>query len=197
MNTGSLKRFFDNIPKIGTPPKITQDVLPTLGFKSSADRPIITILKFIGFLNEKSEPNQAYRDFKTANKAGSVMSIALKKAYADLFEIYPNGCEQDDQSLKNFFTPTTDAGEQIVQQTVATFKVLCNYADFKAAPSAEEGGEEEKKKGKDDEGEKPKPSMQTGVVLNVNIQLSLPITEDASVYDKIFKAIKDNLVSRD
>ena len=197
LNTGSLKRFLDMIPKIGTPPKVTQPSLPTLGFKSTADRPIVPILKFIGFLNEENEPTPTYRDFKVANKAGSVMASALQKAYADLFEIYPDAYDKDDKTLKDFFTPTTDAGEQVVMQTVATFKVLCSYADFKAVPSEGEGAKEGEKKGQIEGEGKPTPQMPAGVTINLNVQLTLPATEDASVYDKIFKALKDHLLSRD
>lgn len=198
LNTGSLKRFLDTIPKIGTPPKITQNNLPSLGFKSSADRPIVSILRFIEFLNEGNEPTQSYRDFKTTNKAGITMASALRKAYSGVFEIYPDACNKDEKALKDFFTPTTDAGEQVVIQTVATFKVLCAYADFKANSSENTGEKEEKKEnsqGKNDV--KVELRSTPAVNLNVNIQLNLPITDDASVYDKIFKAIKDNLVSRD
>jgi hypothetical protein len=196
-NTGSLKKFLDMIPKIGTPPKVTQPNLPTLGFKSTADRPIVPILKFIGFLNEENEPTQTYRDFKVANKAGAVMASALRKAYADLFEIYPDAYDKDDKTLKDFFTPTTDAGEQLVIQTVATFKVLCSFADFKAIIAEGEGEKEGEKKVKAEEEAKHTPPMPTGVTINLNIQLALPATEDASVYDKIFKALKDHLLSRD
>jgi hypothetical protein len=198
LTTGSLKKFLDNIPKIGTPPKITQPILPSLGFKNPSDRPIVKILSFIGFLNESHEPTEVYRDFKTATKAGSVMAEVLKKAYADLFEIYPDACEQDEKVLKDFFTPTTDAGEQVVMRTVDTFKALCSYADFRAIPKEQKGeGEGEEKKGQGEGEGKPKPPGAAGVALNVNIQITLPLTDDASVYDKIFKAIKDNLVSRD
>jgi hypothetical protein len=194
LTTGSLKKFLENIPKIGTPPKITQPILPSLGFKSTADRPIVKILSFIGFINENHEPTEAYRDFKVATKAGSVMAEALRKA--DLFQIYPDACQQDDKALKDFFTSTTDAGEQVVMRTVDTFKVLCSFAEFKAI-SVEEKREGEEKKGQGEGEEKLKPSVATGFALNVNIQITLPLTDDASVYDKIFKAIKDNLVSRD
>jgi hypothetical protein len=198
LNTGSLKRFLDNIPKIGTPAKITQPGLPSLGFKSTADRPIVKILKFIDFLSEKNEPTDAYRDFKVSSKAGSVMAEALKKAYADLFEIYPDACDKNDQTLKDFFTPTTDAGEQVVNQTVATFKVLCGYAHFKTTTEEQEGESKgEEIKGQEEGEEKPKPPVAQGVTLNVNIQITLPVTDDASVYDKIFKAIKNNILTRE
>jgi hypothetical protein len=197
LNTGSLKKFLDMIPKIGTPQKVTQPSLPTLGFKSKADRPIVQILRFIGFLSEANEPTQTYRDFKVANKAGAIMGSALQKAYADLFEIYPDAYDKDDQTLKDFFIPTTDAGEQVVLQTVATFKALCSFADFKAVPPKEEEAKEGEEKGvKMGEG-KPVPPTPMGVALNLNVQLTLPTTEDASVYEKIFKALKDYILSRD
>lgn len=196
LNTGSLKRFLEIIPKIGTPPKITQPILPTLGFKSTADRPIVPILRFIDFLNDSNEPTQQYKDFRVAGKSGSVMASALRKAYGDIFEIYPDAYDKDDKTLKDLFTPTTDAGEQVVLQTVATFKVLCSFGDFKPGVS-EKSDEESANTSKDPEPEKANKILsQNGINLNVNIQLNLPITDDASVYDKIFKAIKDNLVSK-
>jgi len=198
LNTGSLKKFLENIPKIGTPPKITQPDLPQLGYKSNADRPIVPILKFIGFLDDSNVPTQTYKDFKVANKTGATMASALQKAYADLFEIYPDACERDEKALKDFFTPTTDAGEKVVMQTVATFKVLCGFADFKAVIKEEKGKGEEGGKGKKEEGEGGKPSAPTaGVTINLNIQLALPATEDAKVYENIFKALRDNLLARD
>lgn len=196
LNTGSLRKFLEMIPKIGTPPKITQPSLPTLGFKSTGDRPIVPVLKFIGFLDEANVPTQTYRDFKTSSKAGASMASALLRAYADLFEIYPDAFGKDDKTLKDFFTPTTDAGEQVVEQTVATFKVLSSFADFKAV---QKGGikKEGEEKGRAEGEEKRTPPMPTGVTINVNIQLALPAAEDAKVYENIFKALRDNLLSRD
>jgi hypothetical protein len=197
LNTGNLKKFLETIPKIGTPPKITQPSLPTLGFKSTADRPIVPILKFIGFLDESNVPSQTYKDFKVANKAGAVMASALRKAYSDLFEIYPDAYERDDKTLKDFFTPTTDAGEEVVIKTVATFKALCGFADFKAILEEVKEREEGKEKGKAEGEGKPTPPMPAGVTINLNIQLTLPETGDASVYDKIFKALRDNLLTQE
>lgn len=123
------------------------------------------------------------------------MASALKKAYADLFEIYRDACERDEKALKDFFTPTTDAGEQVVTRTVLTFKVLCSFADFKGVTSEEKGkGEEERGKAK---GEEKGVQMPAGVTINLNIQLALPATEDAKVYENIFKALRDNLLARD
>jgi hypothetical protein len=112
-------------------------------------------------------------------------------------ELYENACEKDDQSLKDFFAPTTEGGELVVTSTVNTFKALCNFADFKAVIKEEKGKGEEEHKGKTG-GEEVKGAPTTaGLTINLNIQLTLPATEDAKVYENIFKALRDNLLSRD
>jgi len=195
LNTGRLKKFIEMIPKIGVPPKITQPNLPTLGFKSANDRPIVTILRFINFIDANNVPTEDYRAFRDSSKAGTIMATALKKAYAELFEIYPDAYDKDDESLKNFFAPTTDAGEQVVMQTVTTFKALCSFANFKAIPKEEEKKREEGEEKIEER--KQIPQIPAGVTINLNIQLALPATDDATVYDRIFKALKENLLSRE
>ncbi len=193
MNTGSLKDFIAKIPKMGVPQKINTNTLPSLGFKSSNDRPIVGILQFIGFIDASGAPNQEYKDFRDSKKAGPIMASALKKAYSELFELYPDACDKDDQSLKDFFGPTTEGGEQVVTATANTLKILCGFADFKASAVQTEKTEEPKGI--------PEQHKQTysspGVVINLNIQLALPATEDAKVYENIFKALRDNLLTRD
>jgi hypothetical protein len=196
LNTGKLREFFEKIPKMGVPSKITTRTLPTLGFKSTNDRPIISILKYVDFLDSSGTPNQNYKDFRDSTKAGSILATELKKSYSELFELYPNACDKDEKALKDFFAPTTDAGEQVVIATVSTFKVLCGFADFKGIAKGEEEEKGEDKQSKEESGGKPQPQA-TGVILNVNIQITLPETHDALVYDNIFKAIKNNLISRD
>jgi hypothetical protein len=195
LNTGKLKGFIENIPKIGVPPKINTATLPTLGFRSPNDRPIISILRFIDFVDSSGSPSQNYRDFRVQSKARIVMASAVKKAYSEVFEIYPDAYEKDDKTLKDFFAPTTEAGEQVVDLTVATFKALCSFADFKAVSEGEAEGEEEvAKTGKKSE---KVPPMPPGVTINLNIQLTLPVTDNEKVYENIFKALRDNLLSRE
>jgi hypothetical protein len=196
LNTGRLKSFVEKIPKIGTPAKINTSTLPTLGFKSTNDRPIASILQFIDFIDSNGVPNQNYKDFRDSSKARTVMASTIRKAYSELFDLYPDAYEKDNQSLKDFFAPTTEAGEQVIQRTVDTFKTLCSFADFKAMPSEGKVREEEGKGKAEGEG-KPSAPMPAGVTINLNIQLALPATEDAKVYENIFKALRDNLLSRD
>ena len=195
-NTGRLRSFLESIPKIGVPDKINTNTLPKLGYKSKNDRPIVKILKFIRFIDEKGVPTQNYINFRDTSKAKVVMANALRKAYSELFKLYPDAYKQNDENLKNFFRPTTKAGEQVVIRMVDTFKVLCSFADFeKSLPETEIKDEESKRKKREEI--KGVPRLPSGVTININIQLALPATDDASVYDKIFKALKEHLLSGD
>lgn len=160
-----------------------------MGYKSTNDRYLIPILKSIDFIDAKGVPTGNYKDFRNKRISKSVMAKAIKAAYTNLFKLYPNAYEKEDTALRDFFSGTTKAGEVVLKLTVDTFRALCKFADFKAVPVEEEAGEKTK------ELAKVTTQVPTGVTINLNIQLTLPATEDATVYDKIFKALKENLLS--
>jgi len=68
-NTGRLREFLQKIidRDIGIPAKLNTKTLPALGFKSSFDRPIIKILKFIDFLKSDGTPTEHITNFRTSN----------------------------------------------------------------------------------------------------------------------------------
>lgn len=185
----SLEKLLREIPSIGVPDKINTNTLPTMGYKAKNDRYLPPILKFIGFLDGKGVPMQTYKDFRNKLISKSVMAKAINTTYADLFKLYPKAYEKEYTALRDFFSGTTQAGESVLKLTVETFKTLCKFADFEVVPVEKEV----EKKAK--EAVKVAAQMPTGVTINLNIQLTLPVTDDATVYDKIFKALKENLLS--
>ncbi|MEM0314326.1 MAG: DUF5343 domain-containing protein [Candidatus Bathyarchaeia archaeon] len=187
LNTGRLKSFLELIPRIGVPDKITVQTLPRLGYTSENDRPIVKILKFIGFIDSDGVPTQDYMNFRDTSIAGVVMAKVLRRAYCELFNVYPDAYKRDDETLKNFFRPTTRASEQVVERMVDTFKALCSYADFETSKEAETLEAAAKIM--------ELRAAPKSITLNININLNLPLTDDGSVYDKIFKSIRENLFS--
>lgn len=177
------------IPEMGVPDKITTTTLPSLGYKSTNDRCLPPILKFIGFLDANGVPTERYKNFRNKQVSKSVMADAIKTAYADLFKLYPDAYNKDFTNLRDFFSGTTKAGDKALKLTVESFKALCDFADFKGAPVVVED-----KKNKETQAI---PQIPAGVTINLNIQLTLPATSDATVYDKIFKALRENLLTRD
>jgi len=100
----SLKEFLNKIKskELGVPEKVTIDYLESIGYKSTNDRPIIRVLKSIGFLDDNGVPTQDLKDFRT-EKSKQVMAAALRKTYAELFKIYANPLSKSSQDLENFF----------------------------------------------------------------------------------------------
>jgi len=193
--TGKVKKFLEHIQSAGVPQKITTKYLPSVGFGSNNDRRIIPVLKFINFLDGSGIPTDEYRQFRNKEKAGGVMAKSLKAAYKNLFDTFPDAYRKDTEALRNYFSTHTDAGKQVVDKTVATFKVLCEFADFEAI--TEEITETPKGK-LESEAVEPKrvsPAIPGGLTVNINIQLQLPATDDASVYESLFSALKKHLLS--
>ncbi len=194
VKVGSLREFLKNIPSTGVPEKLTKEKLDSLGYKSSNDRPIPGILEFIGFLDSEHKPTDKYMAFRDKAKAGAVMASCLRTAYSDLFQQYPDAHNKDNEALRNFFSTGMKGGEAVLVNTVNTFRALCEFADFETAPVREETP-----KGLPTTGGKDviRLSQETpGLTVNLNIQLTLPATEDSTIYDKIFQSLKKYLLER-
>jgi len=196
---GSLRDFLKKVPGIGVPDKITTTTLKGLGYTSSNDAPIPRILKFIGFIGEDGTPSDSYRLFRNKEKSSAVMAASLKKAYAELFQTYPDAHNKDTEALRNFFSTSTEGGEAVLVNTVNTFKALCEFADFEVPPIetgmvSGEGASETISKVPITK--VPVQTAAAGLTINVNIELQLPATEDSSIYDKIFESLKKHILGR-
>ena len=79
---------------------------------------------------------------------------------------------------------------------VSSFKALKEFADFKGVDEEDEGllGEESKSETKDEGTEKERVVLKKGLGLSYTINLNLPTTSDITVFDAIFKSLKENLL---
>lgn len=192
----SLKGFLTRVKskELGVPPKVTQRYLYSIGYKATNDRPIIRVLKSIDFIDTNGVPTQKFKDFRT-NKSEQVMASSLRKTYEDLFRIYPEPLKRSKKDLENFFAEKKPKlKKQALGLHVDTFMALCEFADFGAVPVIPKIGVK-KAEEKLVEVAQMTTQLPSGLTVNLNIQVTLPVTDDATVYDKIFKALKENLFS--
>ncbi len=196
LKTGALKDVFTKIVKTGVPTKFTVEHLKSLGYTSSNDQPIIAALKFIGFLDASGIPTDKYKSYR--GKDGSiVLAQGIKTGYSDLFQLYPDADQKDEESLTHFFATKTNVGERALKAMVATFKALCSIADFQSDSNGVA------KVDVDDVGvknieKKPAivvPPRNGGVPININIELQVPATNDPEVYKNFFEAMKKYLLT--
>lgn len=127
------------------------------------------------------------------------MAQALREAYRNLFETFPDAYRKDEEALQNFFSTHTSVGAKAVGSMIRTFKALIELADFNSEiPDSEEEIEPEKTSAtpvKKSVAKVHKPASD-GLVINVNIQLQIPPTEDASIYDKFFESMRKHILSK-
>jgi hypothetical protein len=195
-NAARVKRFFDGFHGIGKPEKVTVKWLEGLGFKTKDDRYLVGILKSLGFIDTSGLPTERWSQYRNKNHAPAVMAQAVRGAYPALFSTYPDAHQKDAEALRNFFSTHSDVGGKVLGLMVRTFKALVELADFGSEvsiipESVDQGVAPEQPLLPGSAG---KPSAR-GLLLNVNVQLQLPATDDAAVYDKLFEAMKKHLLT--
>lgn len=192
--TRKIRKYFDKIQEVSIPEKIDSNWLKTLGFKSGNDAYILRILRYIGFIDGSGRPTDLWREYKDPTKARVILAKAIMQGYKELFSTYPDAYKKDRETIFAFFSTKTGKAKETVDKMVSTFINLCQLADFESAVSEVEGTA--KAVGMKKEEIKEAPATPSGLTLNVNIQITLPATDDASVYDKIFKALKEHILSK-
>lgn len=190
-NPSRVVEFLSTIQNVGVPQKVTTKYLESVGFKSSNDRRIIPVLNFIEFIDDNGKPSNYWLKYRNKETAKSVLGSAIQKGYSTLFAVYSDANRKDDEALKNFFTSNTTVGEKAVSFMVGTFKALCGAADFE---SSDQIFTEDIVPPEDD---LPRPitlPKGTAPTININLQITLPETQDGSIYEKIFEAMKKHLL---
>ena len=203
-NVGNLQKFLDDIRSAGVPDRVTAEFLKTLGFKSSNDRPIISVLKGIGFLDANGTPTDAYRAFRDPHNGPKVLGRALRTAYSDLYLANTSAHNLPLEKLKGVIATKTRKGDGVVRLIAATFKALSKAADFSSDSDGSGAGAEEAAA---PDASKKDTSKLSSVAQSLplsalpqsefhyNIQIHLPTTTDITVYNAIFKSLREHLLS--
>lgn len=192
MSNNKIAPFIEKIQQAARPQKLTQEVLRNLGFTSTNDRALIPLFKKLGFLADDGTPTALYDQLKDATSTKYILATQIKELYSELYAINTEIHKATDVDIKGAISRVTGKDANGVGRIYSTFKTLCGIADFSqtvpTAPAKEE-------KERDD----PASIDSAQVALrpsefHYNIQIHLPATNDISVYNAIFKSLKENLL---
>jgi len=203
---GAIPEYFQTIRKAEPPERFSHSFLQNLGFKSTNDRSLISILKELGFLDENGAPTERYYEYLDETQSEKVLAQGIKEAYSDLFQVNKEAYELSNDAVKNKLKTlySGDKSNQVIGRIASTFTSLCEIADFEELerskkPKAKKEPEQKEKEKK--QKEKPEPpsrsdDSQTGMSLDsmqYHINIILPESKDPEVYDAIFKSLKTHL----
>ena len=195
----NVSEIFSALHNAQAPDKFTQKFLYDLGFTSVNDRPFVSVLKGLGFIDESGGPTQRYYDYLDEENAKKILAQGIREAYGDLFAVNQKAFEMTSEQVKGKLKSLLQGkkSDSVLKKMAMTFTTLCSLADFSGIPKSME---KEKKKESPVEVNIPKQSSQPHsagqgeISLKYSINIELPSTRDKLVYDAIFKSIRENLL---
>ena len=194
LSNNKIAPIITKIQQAARPQKFTLEFLRSIGFTSTNDRAFIPLAKKLGFLMDDGTPSALYDQLKDSTSTASILATQIKTLYSELFAINTEIQKASDADIKGAISRVTGKDAEGVSRIYNTFKALCNIADFTVSvPSTETHNNNENNEAPNE----PmipitgKPSM---TQFHYNIQIHLPATNEISVYNAIFKSLKENLM---
>jgi hypothetical protein len=193
--------IFQSIKSAGTPPKFNNEFLrSSLGFTSSNDRAIISILRKLNFISSSGEPTQRYNEFK-GHENGKALAKGLREGWGELFMADQKIHDKSVNDVAKRVTTITGANERTAKYIAGTFVALAQLADWTHSdqqPADPPGGQTTKSHHHtapaESQTEQPAEIRQNTLSLHHDIHIHLPTTSDATVYRAVFQAIKAELL---
>ncbi len=200
MSNNKISSILDNIKSAAKPPKFTHEFLKKIGFSSTNDRAIIPLLKRLGFLTEDGTPTTFYDELRDATQHQFILADRIKVLYQELFQINTNIHSANEAEVKGAISRVTGKDETTVGRYFNTFKTLVGLARFDGSSSTTSSELQQKPQvvqsepSTNPEEQKPQKNIKSNPQFHYNIQIHLPATTDISVYNAIFKSLKENLL---
>lgn len=200
---GNIAKAFSAIKAAAVPERVNQDFVKTvLKIPGGSGDQMTTFLKKIGFARSDGTPSEVYTRFRNPTTSGVAAAQALRHGYAPLYRRNEFMHLLPDAGLLGLIVEETGQASDSspVRLSLSAIKALKQFASFDElegqkvvephvahlpdAPSRHS---------------RPPAAHDAGIGLNLGytININLPATTDQSVYNAIFKSIKDNLLTGD
>ena len=197
----NLPQIMEKIREGTAPKKFTISHLKGIGFKSSNDQGILSVLKELKFLMDDGTPTRRYHDYRDRSQSAAIMAGALREVYEEIFHINEQPTEKDRTSIEGKFKSVHNVSDVVAKKQTMTFLALLKLADLDAeshiVSTEEDTQDKHETSGTNDVHTKKmlqnKVSDQS-LSLKYNIEIHLPATKDIGVYNAIFKSLKEHIL---
>jgi hypothetical protein len=201
LSNNKIDPILAKIRSAAKPPRFTRETLRNWGFTASNDRAMLTVLKELGFLTESGAPTEYYDRLRDPNDWKYVLGERLQDLYADLYATDTSVHTAPEGEIKGAISRITGKDDESVKRYYATFKTLASLAKFEPRPTRTQVPEEEEEEAPPASEERtrqreepPAPPIPRGRSdFHYNVQIHLPVTTDITVYNAIFRSLRENL----
>ena len=207
LSTGLIPKILKKVQDARRPERFTQDFLETkLGHSGGSARSIIPLLKRMQFLGSDGVPTPLYNRFRNPETQGGAVADGMKHAFGELFDRNEYAYELANDKLTGLVVEISGDTKKSrgTQAIVGTFLALNELANFeKESPdystldtTLEPQVSVRSPTGEPNEFIEPPTISQKNFDLRVGytINLNLPETNDPTVFNAIFKALRANLL---
>jgi len=194
----NVAELFEKILSAQKPSTFTHAYLQnTIGLKGTNDRPLIPMLRTLGFLDSANIPTPAYDLLKNKATAKGAIAAGVRKAWEPLFKANERANDLPPAELKGLLSQVSGAEESMVDWSARTFTAFAKLADFNVQPAPaqpEPPANEEPDENSDEiEALKNKKRLNTAGLrpeFHYNIQIHLPGNGTEETYLNIFNALR-------
>lgn len=200
VSNNKIEPLLSRIRTATRPERMTMELLVTWGFPSSNDRAFPRLFRALGFLNENGQPTALYDRLRDPREYRRVLGERIRDLYADLFALDPNIHAAPDDEIRAALSRITGKDAETVKRYFSTFKTLVSLADLNApapvdppAPTPAPPAPAPVAATPATEPPAVPPPPHRKSEYHYNIQIHLPVTTDITVYNAIFKSLRENL----
>lgn len=197
----NVDKLFSGIAAAKVPESFTQAFLAqTLGLKASSDRPLIPLMRSLGFIDTSGRPTPAYRELKNSSTARGSIAAAIRRAYAPLFAANEAAHTLASEQLRGLVSQVAGTDEEMTKRIAYTFSALVKSGDFNApAATGKQNSlpEDDSSEDAEEDGAQPtkaKAQRALGAGLRTdfhyNLQIHLPANGTEETYLNIFNALR-------
>jgi hypothetical protein len=199
---GNIDRALTGIKNAAVPARVSQDFVKTiLKVPGGSGDQMTSFLRKLGLANSDGSPTDLYKKFRNPASSGQAIATAIRGAYAPLYIRNEFMHElNEDQLLGLIVEETGDAHDSNpVKLILRCIKHLKAFADFSVAAKPDVKEIAEVRKQPAFTPERPADEAKKGIGFNLGytINLNLPATSDAAVFDAIFRSLRQNLLTED
>jgi hypothetical protein len=199
ISNNKIGPILTKIRSAARPTKFSRETLATWGFAASNDRAMVGVLKDLGFLAETGAPTEYYDRLRDPTDWPYVLADRMRALYSDIYAIDVNIHAAPEDEIRGAISRVTGKDDESVKRYYATFKTLASLAKFDPRPTRVAPDERAP-----DEAPERKPTAAQTLAdhsaearrrpdFHYNIQIHLPVTTDISVYNAIFRSLKESL----
>jgi hypothetical protein len=187
----NVEKLFEKIATAKQPEAFTHGFLSdVIGLKSTTDRPLIPLLRTLGFIDAAGKPTPEYGALKNPDRAGAAMATAIRRAYEPLFAANEKANTLSGEQLKGLIAQVAGTDANMTTKIVGTLNALLKRADF-TAPNAEKQAEKlPVPPAPDRQADLPPAEDGLRTEFHYNIQVHLPSNADEETYLSIFNALR-------